>query len=1092
MAGANDTVLGFIAEVGFKGDETQRAWGKIVKKMEGTLASSVGAAIKGGFGTGALTHMAKKLMDLDNKRKQAQAAALVKQEKMEAAWASQSFNLEEFRATQLAHQKAKEDAERLEGNFKKEADHITKMGKKREASVKRAAKWLESGEAAEAFGNQIQSAFSDLKGGDLGGLFKKGGALAKGMGGLADKAGAKMGGKAGGAMSGIGGALSSLGPALMAIGGVVAGFAAIIGMIAAVDSAGKEMNKSFLDAGATVGDMGAGLGDVDKKMDAVRNTFADAVSYNIAFGTTAKENLEILGRYSEVGLTFKEIGQAVSGATDQMEALMTATKMTLTYSKLFGVSQNEMVTHMADWMEELGMNFKSVSESLSAVYSAAKDSGFGVKRFYGMVQQATSGMSMYNVRLEETASLLIRMGKILGSQRAGAFVQQLGKGFGDMGMQERYKRTKLMGGKSKGIFGRDAEMTARAFAKKLEDANMGPAFAEAAKRAGVNLDPSNQKAMIATLGNLDRKKQARLMAEVGKEKNDPLTRQLRNLVSVSRGARGGTANMAMEMGSLSMGGKLAAQLASVTALTSKPIHAMGIKELMATEQLAGFTGEQLEEMRRVSETLYGQWDSIKAQAKDNKDNKKYDEKLAIDNIKSRGFYADAQGKIWKASLDKQGKIDTANQVEIKNRDEFIQSNGEELVNAVKAGVPDDIKLAKQIASSTTSMSHILDVTITKILNDMYGVLQSIRNWLTGLDETEKVNREILLSESKKRNKELTDAISTQQKLKAGLETELTLAKGGDKAAIQEKIKKSERRLGLLGARQQNEAVAVENLMTAEGKGPGMSWDINQLALSGGSPEMASNVEAVVGKKEFEKITREYFQSAREILGKEATAEEVGNAARMLAAGAYGGVPTREGEGDPIKRITGSIDREALKEKQRADEASKERTKKAPEATADALFKKMKADKEAASIEELTEMLAAAGSAASYESRKSMATSMVEGTATKQTLAELQGTARGGGTIAQALEGKKFPGRAGEVVRKALGQLPKGEDFLFRSGAGGTQAALISPQDAVLAAKPGGPFSKATGGGSVNVYHLYNDGPGVMASIRKAQSAGALG
>jgi len=37
MAGANDTVLSFMAEVGFKGNETYRAWRKVEKKIQGYL-----------------------------------------------------------------------------------------------------------------------------------------------------------------------------------------------------------------------------------------------------------------------------------------------------------------------------------------------------------------------------------------------------------------------------------------------------------------------------------------------------------------------------------------------------------------------------------------------------------------------------------------------------------------------------------------------------------------------------------------------------------------------------------------------------------------------------------------------------------------------------------------------------------------------------------------------------------------------------------------------------------------------------------------------------------------------------------------------
>ena len=42
--------------------------------------------------------------------------------------------------------------------------------------------------------------------------------------------------------------------------------------------------------------------------------------------------------------------------------------------------------------------------------------------------------------------------------------------------------------------------------------------------------------------------------------NDDLVRQLANLIQASRGAAGGTGNMAMNLGALDMGGKLGAML----------------------------------------------------------------------------------------------------------------------------------------------------------------------------------------------------------------------------------------------------------------------------------------------------------------------------------------------------------------------------------------------------------------------------------------------------------------------------------------------------------------------------------------------------
>jgi hypothetical protein len=68
-----------------------------------------------------------------------------------------------------------------------------------------------------------------------------------------------------------------------------------------------------------------------------------------------------------------------------------------------------------------------------------------------------------------------------------------------------------------------------------------------------------------------------------------------------------------------------------------------------------------------------------------------------------------------------------------------------------------------------------------------------------------------------------------------------------------------------------------------------------------------------------------------------------------------------------------------------------------------------------------------------------------------------------------------------------------KDFISYFGSSGNWSQRIDKADDVslIAQKPGGALSKAGGGGRMNIFHLYGEGPGVMNMIIRAQQAGLL-
>jgi len=78
--------------------------------------------------------------------------------------------------------------------------------------------------------------------------------------------------------------------------------------------------------------------------------------------------------------------------------------------------------------------------------------------------------------------------------------------------------------------------------------------------------------------------------------------------------------------------------------------------------------------------------------------------------------------------------------------------------------------------------------------------------------------------------------------------------------------------------------------------------------------------------------------------------------------------------------------------------------------------------------------------------------------------------------------------------KNIGSTPPAGDLVMQIGSEGVKfAQRVDPGDVGVFAKAGGALANAKGGGGggVNVYHLYGEGPGVLNTITKAQQSGLL-
>jgi len=761
-----------------------RAQSGIQKVLAGTVADAASAGFSKANITGLVKRMAPLTQQIEasNKRifelsvemgrkgieaeEKERLKALRKVEKQKLAGLTDQFNLEKKNTDRLMarRKKARTEAAALAAReFGKGAAKVEKAG--------------------EAFATSIESAFAKLKSGDFAGLLK-------GMGGGASKMGksalskAQEGGATSGLLKSIGGLLSKIGPALAAIGAIAAGIGAVVAIVISADSAIKGLNKTLLDSGAAGIDLANKYNVLGKTLTNISQHFSEAFTLKNTWGTTAKDHLEILGAFSAAGVTFKQMREEVHGVGTEMDRLQKYTVVALTYSKLLGMSTQEVSTQMATYMEELGYTLEGIQARFANITVATKESGFATKRFLNMLFQATSGMSMYNVRLEEAAGLLIQLGKILGQKMGGDFLQQLTKGFKDEGTQDRIRKTMTTGvGYSLKVLKMDAIKSSEEFKKKLDELGASNVNAQDALTSamdavlGESTAGMNAEQLVTKLSKLTNAEQAHLLAKAEASKSPAMVRMLDELMAKST-AFGGKGLASAQAARQSAGGAatLLLQLGEIKRIAKgkrlDEIDLDDMKMRMAAENITGKQGEEYLKLFKVGRRLSGHQAEIsEAQAGIRAGTinfEEWNEKFG----KEFGVVLDEKGKRFKAKMDASGELmmdaslyDKDVRQEMGDTfEDLVMTVGDELEGGEEKKVEEDIELAKEIAANTTDMAKVLEQGVEYFLSKIYSAVQWIASFFgDSLEKEEEVVKAKASQEMQESIDKLREQIRLQQR-----------------------------------------------------------------------------------------------------------------------------------------------------------------------------------------------------------------------------------------------------------------------------------------------------------------------------------------
>lgn len=1100
-----DATVTLEVEAGNISSKLIREMAKTERSFMQTVQSAVSKGATAGVNEAKLDKVFSRAIDKASKH-MAQASKLMEQ-------AQKATDAEAKKALLERAQIQRKAAENI---FHRETKHTRSLIERRWKAHKKAQEFLDKSNS-ERIGGLVE-AFGALKGGDVkGAASAASGAAQVGAGLLGRGAGAAAAGGAAGGAAALGGAATALAAVAVPLAAVAGTLALIVKLIIDANAQAKEMNKTLLES-AGAGDMmfsvmNDGSEQLRAGLQGLRAAATDFV-HNVRWGTVADDMVKILTAANDAGLTYKEMAKDTGELVNGMKGYLGVTELALRYSKLLGVDAAELAGNIAEWEHDLGGGLKNLEESFARVTKIAMESGFGVKRFYSMIQQATSGMALYNNRIEETAKLLSTTADILGEQEAKEFIDTLQKGFADEDYSARLKRVLLTGTEDvKRIVSKQAVSTAEAFTE-----DFGPALSDSLDSVLAGTDMEGMGIELATdptelvdqLGSMTKEQQSELIGTISAT-DEAAGRRMKGLIDLATAkATGNVDDLIGALDDVSPSGKLA-MLLDKQILGNRTLASMSEREKQIFADTQGLSVKQVEALERLETTMLGQ--------------KKAAERGNEGVIRKLGLLSDdfdtKTPEQQKAELEK-----IAKSVKEQSDADFVQEYGkaeEEIAGALSQ----QEALAQSTVEHTRDMSNILENGVQFMLERIYSLLEKATAKFFGLSDWELDQKRKADESMREKLDQLGEGLSrAQDEERKAREAVATAKTVGEKEEAEKKLAEAESRTKQAEAQVELQKKALASL-TVMGSGlftrdlaPSDSETFQERAhaeaMGGrGGKELAAEALGPEGEKqlkEAEVLGRErqagkgyglqgaLTEQAREVqrfagghnVNTRLAAGELPGMADVARTGAdlgtlgtwrlgglgIGGLFGAAGEagqvmegaeaqGELVKKSLDEQTEKLVKEEEAAREKQEEQAKKQLTAQEESKAEQERFRKEFPELYAEGEIRAEAAK-----------TLHKAGMWTPENVDLLMG---GGGLEAAARVRSQVASRAGETLtdeqRKLfkIGQYMK--DFVYQSGGGFAQGTItpINRADQLLGAKPGGPVAEAVGGGRSNVVNITING-----------------
>lgn len=322
------------------------------------------------------------------------------------------------------------------------------------------------GKGASALGKSLQK-----KGDKTGGI---GGAALQGLGGVA-----KMLGGLGKTVGPVLNVVSKMGPLLsMAATSIMA----IVKLLIDAEAAAKEINKQVLSVTGSAemwfkyaGRTDVALEDMSQTLRSIRD---DATSLqNLEWGITKDEHTAVLSTLAaegvqvmELGKQFEDTGARAETAAAHAKSFGGAVQVAVAYSRLMGVSLQEITQFQSEMMTEMGSSLADVQAQFYQMTRAAADSGIASNKFFAIIRGVSADLNLYNSRLEDSVKILGMLGKVMSPRNAAKFMQTATQALKGMGRTERLKLNLLSGGKAGGMMSKQLDRYSGDIAGKINRA----------------------------------------------------------------------------------------------------------------------------------------------------------------------------------------------------------------------------------------------------------------------------------------------------------------------------------------------------------------------------------------------------------------------------------------------------------------------------------------------------------------------------------------------------------------------------------------------------------------------------------------------
>jgi hypothetical protein len=671
-----------------------------------------------------------------------------------------------------------------EKGFQKEFANIRLVSDRRIQAMKQVGHLASTAllDATDDFARGLDSAISSTLQGNLQGI----GETIKGMGskmqgwGMAAQA-KESKGPMGTMVKLMGKLVKSVGVLSMKMGMAAGITGLLIAGIIKVVNHGQKMNRTLLSGGAVAGDFADQGENLRKTLSGVRKSFQD-IDRNLEWMQTGEEQLAILGAWNAAGQTVKEMNEGLAEGEHNVQMYRKAVETATSYSRLLGMEASEVAESMSGYMEELGYSLDGIREKFAQVYDVAQQSGFGTKRFFGMVQQAASGMQMYNVRLVETANLLAGMSKILGASAAQETVRDAA-GSGPTTRKEAIVQQKKEGRRvSRKLAQTTGERWGRELIEKFDQAGLSKEkLAEELASRGFKIDTSSAQGMINGIGKLSEKDRVKLVSALGDiEKVTPeLVTQVQRSFSALRAAyTKSPKDIAAAMTDRSINEKLVAQLHGLKGIMSADINDMSEKQIIAFQELNGFNEAQTKNlimMFRSSKSHYA--DLMKAMKSNEELNKEsYEDQMAArkEQIKKYGAYVSEQGDLISASdpavLELTGLEKEQYEKENKIGKSLLDYQSRRMDQVVKGEEKVDAQLeaARDIGYATEDVTKAIDIMAEGVMSEILDVIESIYYWIVGSQEK---TRKAALQQAQEEKRKAAFVVRSEKKALAKAQRE---------------------------------------------------------------------------------------------------------------------------------------------------------------------------------------------------------------------------------------------------------------------------------------------------------------------------------